>query len=195
MLQDDPPPPEDDENKEKRTDDISTWDADFLKVEHYQDLNGLHVCEYFPSLGGPRNSLWADLGSQLPRYQGILCHMIFNYNHPFVSKWPYNELPWSWGEANKYCQIFKSLFSGSLGCDLQDCCQHDQGWASVFPTWIMNETWIEQARLQRKSGRPSTSRMTLPLPRRSRLETPYFLLTFFDIVSQVRKENEWCEEK
>ena len=57
MLQDDPPPPEDDENKEKRTDDISTWDADFLKVEHYQDLNGLHVCEYFPSLGGPRNSL------------------------------------------------------------------------------------------------------------------------------------------
>ena len=32
LLQDDPPPPEDDENKEKRTDDISTWDADFLKV-------------------------------------------------------------------------------------------------------------------------------------------------------------------
>lgn len=29
---DDPPPPEDDENKEKRTDDISSWDADFLKV-------------------------------------------------------------------------------------------------------------------------------------------------------------------
>ena len=29
---DDPPLPEDDENKEKRTDDISTWDADFLKV-------------------------------------------------------------------------------------------------------------------------------------------------------------------
>ncbi|XP_063992910.1 S-phase kinase-associated protein 1-like [Diachasmimorpha longicaudata] len=27
---DDPPPPEDDENKEKRTDDISFWDADFL---------------------------------------------------------------------------------------------------------------------------------------------------------------------
>ena len=32
---DDPPPPEDDENKEKRTDDISSWDADFLKVIHY----------------------------------------------------------------------------------------------------------------------------------------------------------------
>jgi S-phase kinase-associated protein 1 len=30
---DDPPPPEDDDNKEKRTDDISSWDADFLKVD------------------------------------------------------------------------------------------------------------------------------------------------------------------
>lgn len=29
---DDPTPPEDDENKEKRTDDITSWDADFLKV-------------------------------------------------------------------------------------------------------------------------------------------------------------------
>jgi hypothetical protein len=32
IVQDDPPLPEDDENKEKRTDDISSWDADFLKV-------------------------------------------------------------------------------------------------------------------------------------------------------------------
>ena len=32
---DDPPPPEDDENKEKRTDDISSWDADFLKVSGF----------------------------------------------------------------------------------------------------------------------------------------------------------------
>ncbi len=30
---DDPAPAEDDENKEKRTDDISSWDADFLKVD------------------------------------------------------------------------------------------------------------------------------------------------------------------
>ena len=30
---DDPPPPEDDENKEKRTDDISSWDSEFLKVD------------------------------------------------------------------------------------------------------------------------------------------------------------------
>ena len=30
---DDPPLPEDDENKEKRTDDICSWDADFLKVD------------------------------------------------------------------------------------------------------------------------------------------------------------------
>lgn len=38
---DDPPPPEDDENKEKRTDDISSWDADFLKVnfENYKEID------------------------------------------------------------------------------------------------------------------------------------------------------------
>ncbi|CAF1105407.1 unnamed protein product [Adineta steineri] len=30
---DDPPPPEDDENREKNTNDISTWDLDFLKVD------------------------------------------------------------------------------------------------------------------------------------------------------------------
>ena len=30
---DDPPPPEDDENKEKRTDDICSWDAEYLKVD------------------------------------------------------------------------------------------------------------------------------------------------------------------
>ena len=30
---DDPPLPEDDENKEKRTDDICSWDTDFLKVD------------------------------------------------------------------------------------------------------------------------------------------------------------------
>ena len=30
---DDPPLPEDDDNKEKRTDDISSWDTDFLKVD------------------------------------------------------------------------------------------------------------------------------------------------------------------
>jgi len=30
---DDPPPSEDDENKEKRTDDISSWDVEFLKVD------------------------------------------------------------------------------------------------------------------------------------------------------------------
>ena len=34
ISQDDPPLPEDDENKEKRTDDISSWDADFLKVDN-----------------------------------------------------------------------------------------------------------------------------------------------------------------
>ena len=49
---DDPPAVEDDENKEKRTDDISSWDADFLKVDqgtlfelilaaNYLDIKGL----------------------------------------------------------------------------------------------------------------------------------------------------------
>lgn len=49
---DDPAPPEDDEKKEKRTDDISSWDADFLKVDqgtlfelilaaNYLDIKGL----------------------------------------------------------------------------------------------------------------------------------------------------------
>jgi len=49
---DDPPPPEDADNKEKRTDDITSWDADFLKVEqstlfelilaaNYLDIKGL----------------------------------------------------------------------------------------------------------------------------------------------------------
>lgn len=49
---DDPPPPEDDENRERRTDDIPTWDQDFLKVDqgtlfelilaaNYLDIKGL----------------------------------------------------------------------------------------------------------------------------------------------------------
>lgn len=49
---DDPPPAEDDDNKEKRTDDISSWDAEFLKVDqgtlfelilaaNYLDIKGL----------------------------------------------------------------------------------------------------------------------------------------------------------
>ena len=36
---DDPPIPEDDENKEKRTDDICSWDADFLKVRNKARLS------------------------------------------------------------------------------------------------------------------------------------------------------------
>lgn len=49
---DDPPISEDEENKEKRTDDISSWDSDFLKVDqgtlfdlilaaNYLDIKGL----------------------------------------------------------------------------------------------------------------------------------------------------------
>uniref|UniRef100_A0A0B7ALP7 S-phase kinase-associated protein 1 n=1 Tax=Arion vulgaris TaxID=1028688 RepID=A0A0B7ALP7_9EUPU len=49
---DDPPPPEDDDNKERRTDDICSWDTEFLKVDqgtlfelilaaNYLDIKGL----------------------------------------------------------------------------------------------------------------------------------------------------------
>ncbi|CAF0959978.1 unnamed protein product, partial [Didymodactylos carnosus] len=49
---DDPAPPEDDENREKNTNDISSWDQDFLKVDqgtlfelilaaNYLDIKGL----------------------------------------------------------------------------------------------------------------------------------------------------------
>lgn len=48
----DPPPPEDDDNREKRTDDIPSWDIEFLKVDqgtlfelilaaNYLDIKGL----------------------------------------------------------------------------------------------------------------------------------------------------------
>merc|ERR1712183_809528 len=48
----DPSPPEDDENKERRTDDISAWDSEFLKLDqgilfelilaaNYLDIKGL----------------------------------------------------------------------------------------------------------------------------------------------------------
>ena len=63
LLQDDPPPPEDDENKEKRTDDICSWDADFLKVDqgtlfelilaaNYLDIKVLMVFMVFSSFKG-----------------------------------------------------------------------------------------------------------------------------------------------
>uniref|UniRef100_A0A8R1Y5I6 Skp1-related protein n=1 Tax=Onchocerca volvulus TaxID=6282 RepID=A0A8R1Y5I6_ONCVO len=38
---DDPVPPEDNDNKEKRTDDISSWDVEFLKAANYLDIKGL----------------------------------------------------------------------------------------------------------------------------------------------------------
>ena len=42
---DDPPIPEDDENKEKRTDDICSWDADFLKVGTKQKFQ-MYITDY-----------------------------------------------------------------------------------------------------------------------------------------------------
>ncbi|CAF1030438.1 unnamed protein product [Adineta steineri] len=56
---DDPPPPEDEENREKNTNDISTWDLDFLKVDqgtlfelilaaNYLDIKGIRpIRKYF----------------------------------------------------------------------------------------------------------------------------------------------------
>merc|ERR1712179_652542 len=48
---DDPPPPEDDENKEKRTDDISSWDADFLKVDQGTLFELIHAANYLDIKG------------------------------------------------------------------------------------------------------------------------------------------------
>ena len=42
---DDPPPQEDDENKEKRTDDICSWDAEFLKVDQGTLFELILVCD------------------------------------------------------------------------------------------------------------------------------------------------------
>ena len=41
---DDPPPPEDDENREKNTNDISSWDQDFLKVDQGTLFELILVC-------------------------------------------------------------------------------------------------------------------------------------------------------
>ena len=57
---DDPPPPEDDENKEKRTDDISSWDADFLKVDQGTLFELILVCFLDECVLGP----WYACGEQ-----------------------------------------------------------------------------------------------------------------------------------
>jgi S-phase kinase-associated protein 1 len=44
LIKDDPPPQEDDENKEKRTDDICSWDAEFLKVDQGTLFELILVC-------------------------------------------------------------------------------------------------------------------------------------------------------
>lgn len=58
---DDPPPPEDDENKEKRTDDISSWDADFLKVDQgtlFELILAANYLDIKVSVAIPSVSLW-----------------------------------------------------------------------------------------------------------------------------------------
>jgi len=48
---DDPPPPVDDEFKEKRTDDISSWDLDFLKVDQGTLFELIHAANYLEIKG------------------------------------------------------------------------------------------------------------------------------------------------
>ena len=48
---DDPPLPDDDESKEKRTDDISSWDADFLKVIFLNTITMNRMAHYFLAWG------------------------------------------------------------------------------------------------------------------------------------------------
>ena len=43
---DDPPPTEDDENQENQTDDISSWDSEFLKVEQGDLLDLIFAANY-----------------------------------------------------------------------------------------------------------------------------------------------------
>ena len=75
---DDPPPPEDDDNKEKRTDDISSWDADFLKVDQGTLFELILVClKLFydttikPALLPTLCFYFQISGSQLSGYQRI----------------------------------------------------------------------------------------------------------------------------
>lgn len=74
---DDPPPPEDDENKEKRTDDISSWDADFLKVNspiasRVGPREDIAILAYYRKYsndlfaGRSRDTFRANSGGQLP---------------------------------------------------------------------------------------------------------------------------------
>lgn len=78
---DDAPPPEDDENREKNTNDISSWDQDFLKVDQGTLFELILV-----SL--PRLSLRILIGhfllsgSELSRYQRFTrCHLQDSREH------------------------------------------------------------------------------------------------------------------
>lgn len=76
-VQDDAPPLEDDETKEKRTDDISSWDADFLKVEQSTLfelilVQILNIYLILPSKSCVDNTQYIPIGSKLFGYQGLV---------------------------------------------------------------------------------------------------------------------------
>jgi S-phase kinase-associated protein 1 len=64
---DDPPPPEDDENREKNTNDISSWDQDFLKVDQGTLFELILVGNF--SFIFCFKTLFFFLGCELSRYQ------------------------------------------------------------------------------------------------------------------------------
>lgn len=76
---DDPPPPEDDENKEKRTDDISSWDADFLKVNTF-----VNNCRHMQNLRNGVSSRTVKLNVEIfvsQVDQGTLFELILAANY------------------------------------------------------------------------------------------------------------------
>ena len=75
---DDPPPPEDDENKEKRTDDISSWDSDFLKVDQGTLFELILAANYL------------DIKVTLSNHFRI--HQSFRKNHKYVIQQSLNDI-------------------------------------------------------------------------------------------------------
>jgi S-phase kinase-associated protein 1 len=135
---DDPPPAEDDENKEKRTDDISSWDTEFLKVDQGTLFELILVCntQYFMFL----SDLFLFL-LQAANYldiKGLLdvtCKTVANM---IKGKTP---------------EEIRKTFN--IKCDFTPS-EEEQVCATIFP---------------------------------------YLFVVYLASVLQVRKENEWCEEK
>ena len=72
---DDPPATEEDENKEKRTDDISSWDADFLKVDQVRKI---------------KNQILLPIEFVFEDYSGDKSSALLSQIAFFSPKWPPN---------------------------------------------------------------------------------------------------------